>query len=130
MRPYSTNWCLCEWEERVVASPWFNTSFIGVNVRSACIYLFFTTAYVNGPFLHLDSCWQKDKTIMAIYKTTYGLLLLVLQCLHFQLCQRETHSSVIAKRTARSTVSIFTLSVGLGRANGCVYVHVYVLRPN
>ena len=42
----------------LVMSPWFNTlniSFIGVNVRSACIYLFSTTAYVNGPFLHLDT---------------------------------------------------------------------------
>ena len=57
-RPYSANWCLCEWEERVVASnvPLVqNISFIGVNVRSACIYLFSTTAYVKGPFLHLDT---------------------------------------------------------------------------
>ena len=43
-------------EERVVArnvplhgSIHLNISFIGVNVRSACIYLFSTTAYVNGP---------------------------------------------------------------------------------
>ena len=41
-RPYSANWCLCEWEERVVASIkcalgsiHLNISFIGVNVRSA-----------------------------------------------------------------------------------------------
>ena len=33
----------------LVMCPWFNISFIGVNVRSACIYLFSTTAYVNGP---------------------------------------------------------------------------------
>ena len=51
-------WCLCEWEERVVARnvPLVQyISFIGVKVRSACIYLFSTTAYVNGPFLHLDT---------------------------------------------------------------------------
>ena len=39
----------------LVMCPWFNISFIGVNVRSACIYPFSTTAYVNGPFLHLDT---------------------------------------------------------------------------
>ena len=37
------------------------------------------------------SCWQNNKTITAIYKATYSLLLLVLQCLHFQFCHRETH---------------------------------------
>ena len=49
--------CVSGWSvSLLVMGPWFNTfeSFIGLNVRSACIYLFSTTAYVNGPFLHLD----------------------------------------------------------------------------
>ena len=42
-------------------------------------------------------------------------------CLSFNV---STLSSVIAKCTAHSTVSIFTLGVGLDRANGCVFVYI------
>ena len=60
-RPFSANWCLCdlEWEERVVASlvmcPWFNTFEYFFHRRERALGLFSTTAYVNGPFLHIDT---------------------------------------------------------------------------
>ena len=55
-RPYSANWCLCEWEERVVASKVpLVQYFFHRRERALGVYLpIFYDWYVNGPFLHLD----------------------------------------------------------------------------